>query len=239
MSKSKVFFCFCLFFIFGIFLDAIIIKIGFFTPHLFISAGFILGIIFISVFWRHKKIVIIGFCLIFLFLGIWRHQTIKFEVKNDVSLREISSREKLSKYDDLEKEITLIGTIIKEPDVRENSLKLTIKPEETKGRILATVNRYPEYNYGDKLEITGKLETPSVFEDFNYKNYLEKEGIYSVIYRPKIKTLERETNRGLSSTFYRKILQFKNKLRKSVYQNLSPPQSSILGAMILGDKSRM
>ena len=229
MSKSKIFFCFCLFFIFGIFLDAIIIKIGFFTPHLFISAGFILGIIFISVFWRRKKIVMIGFCLIFLFLGIWRHQIIKLGIKNN----------ELVMLNDLEKEVTLIGTVIREPDVRENSIKLTIRPGETKGRILATVNRYPEYNYGDKLKITGKLETPPVFEDFNYKNYLEKEGIYSVIYRPEIKPIERKKLGGLFSQFYGGILQFKNKLRKSVYQNLSPPQSSILGAMILGDKNRM
>jgi len=34
-------------------------------------------------------------------------------------------------------------------------------------------------------------------------------------------------------------LGFKNKLRESIFQNLSPPQSSILGAMLLGDKSRI
>ena len=33
-----------------------------------------------------------------------------------------------------------------------------------------------------------------------------------------------------------KILPFKQKLRNIIYQNLSPPQSSILGAIILGDK---
>ncbi len=35
------------------------------------------------------------------------------------------------------------------------------------------------------------------------------------------------------------ILQFKEKLRESIYSHLSPPQSSVLGAMILGDKRKM
>jgi hypothetical protein len=52
--------------------------------------------------------------------------------------------------------------------------------------ILVTTNRYPEYKYLDKIKITGKLETPSVTDDFNYKNYLMKDGIYSVMGFPKI-----------------------------------------------------
>ena len=39
--------------------------------------------------------------------------------------------------------------------------------------------------------------------------------------------------------FYAQILNLKNKLREVVYQNLLPPQSSILGALILGDKKQI
>ena len=56
---------------------------------------------------------------------------------------------------------------------------------------------------------------------------------------PEIEVLGRENYRGPSSVIYAKILQVKEKLRKSIYQNLSPPRSTILGAMILGDKSRL
>jgi competence protein ComEC len=235
-------------FIFGIFLDSIA------TISQPIELVFLIfGIILISVFWRrsevplpleaglkagrgaNKKAVFIGFCLIFLFFGIWRRQTAELRIKND-ELRIYNSKEN----------ITLIGTIVKEPDIREKNVKLAIKPDkingkefEGKGRILATVSRYPEYQYGDKLEIIGKLETPPTFEGFNYKNYLKKQGIYSVIYNPKIKLLKRGSYAGLTRAIYAKILQFKNKLRESIYQNLPPPQSLILGAMILGDKSKM
>jgi len=226
MTKSKIFFYFCFSFIFGIFLDSITVisqPLG--------LAFLILGIILISVFWKIKKIVFIGFCLIFLFLGIWRQQLTELRIMNS----------ELRTYNDSGENIVLTGTVAKEPDIREESVKLVIKPRNIKGKgkILATVKRYPKYQYGDILEISGKLETPAIFNGFNYKNYLEKEGIYSVIHYPKIKLLERGNYTGSIRVIYAKVLQFKNKLRESIYQNLSPPQNLILGAMILGDKNRM
>jgi len=212
----------------------------------------ILGVLLISVFWRYKKFVLVGFCLLFLVLGIFRHQFTEINITNS----------ELRKFNDKEKVITLIGVVAKEPDIREKSMKLTIDAEnisqtnqyETttrpphppakggplssrniEGKVLVTIWRYPGYEYGDKLKITGKLETPQEFEDFSYKDYLKKDGIYSVIYFPEIELIEKSQG----NLVYAKILAFKNKLRENIYQNLSPPQSSILGAMILGDKRKM
>ena len=219
MTKSKIFFYFCLFFIFGIFLNSIFI-----ISQILILIIFIFSLILILSF--KKKLVISGFCLLFLILGVYQHQKSELEIKNN----------ELQKYNDLEENIIFTGTIVQEPDIREKSQKLIIKPKGIKeGKILVSTGKYPEYKYGDELKIKGELKTPAVFEDFDYKNYLAKEGIYSVIYYSEIQI----TSRGLSSSIYGKILDFKDKLRESVYQNLSPPQSLILGAMILGDKSRM
>ena len=169
--------------------------------------------------------MVIGFCLIFLVTGIWRHQATELKITNS----------ELRSYNDLEKNITLKGQVIGEPDIRANNIKLTIRPENIDGKILVTANRYPEYQYGDKLKITGKLETPQDFGEFSYQNYLKKDGIYSVMSWPEIELIEK--NQG--NFIYAKILNFKNKLRESIYQNLSPPQSSILGAVILGDKRKI
>jgi competence protein ComEC len=136
--------------------------------------------------------------------------------------------------------------VIKEPDVRENNINLTVRVEELlinkigipmEGKILVTTSRYPEYQYGDKLKITGLLKTPPVFEDFNYKDYLRKEGILAVMSYSEISQESSET--GSLSALYGRILSFKNKLREAVNQNLSPPQSSILAAVILGDKGNI
>ena len=46
---------------------------------------------------------------------------------------------------------------------------------------LLFVPRYPEYEYGDVLRVTGKLETPTQLGDFDYKGYLEHQGIYATM----------------------------------------------------------
>jgi len=227
--------------------------------------GFLIfGILLISVLWKHKKIAVAGFCLLFLVLGIWRHNNVELRIKNNelrLQLAFLPPAAAGPKYNDLGETITLIGVVVAEPDIREKSQKLTIKTQSLiqgentsrpiEEKVLVTIRRYPEYKYGDKLKITGKLETPPVFEggkedksssspfaitrEFNYKDYLKKDGIYSVMNWPKIELIER--NQG--NFAYAKILEFKNKLRESIYQNLSPPQSSILGALILGDKKQI
>jgi len=234
MTASKIFLYLCLSFIGGIFISSMlrpepIINYGLGRAQIFVLGFLILGLILISVFWKYKKFVVIGFCLLFLVAGIWRHQIAELGIMNN----------ELRRLNDLDQEITLIGIVFREPDIREKNTKLTIQPEKMEGKILVTTNRYPEYQYGDKLKITGKLLTPLEFEDFNYKEYLAKDEIYSVIYWPEIEILDRENYRSPASIIYAKTLSFKNKLRGSIYQNLSPPQSSILGAVILGDKSRI
>ena len=236
MTPSRIFLYFCLAFIGGIFLNS------FFPISQLIMLGFlILGLILISVLWRYKKLVVIGFCVLFLVLGIWRHQGLELSIMNN----------ELRKFNDSGENITLVGIVATEPDIREKSIKLTldnliIEKKETGsilpligGQVLVTTWRYPEYKYGDRLKITGKLENPPIFNEFNYKDYLKKEGIYSITSWPKIELLVREIPRNFFVRGYAKILQFKERLRKSIYQNLSPPQSSILGAMILGDKRKL
>jgi len=225
MSSSRVLLYFCLSFIGGIFLSSILQ-----ITQLAILAFLILGIFFITILWKYKKVAVVGFCLVFLVLGIWRHQLVESKVTNS----------ELREYNDQEETITLIGVIADEPDVREKSQKLEISTQllnktEIEGKVLLTTGRYPEYQYGDKLKVKGDLKTPPEFEDFNYRDYLKKERIYSVMSFPEIELVSQ--NNG--NFIYSKVLQLKNRLRESIYSFLSPPQSPILGAMILGDKRKI
>ena len=222
MKISRIFFYFCLAFVLGIFLSSL-----FFIPQMFLLGTLILGIFLISVFWSYKKLAVIGFCFLFLAAGIWRYQQ---------ALSGIVYPE--------EQQIIFVGRVVAEPDVRADNIKLTVKLSENgfptiAGKVLVTVGRYPKYRYGDKLKIAGYLQKPHVFEDFNYKEYLSKDGIYSVMYRSEVELLERKAFTSVWQRGYFKILQLKDSLRGAVYRNLSPPQSTILGAMILGDKSRL
>ena len=188
--------------------------------------GFLIsGLILVSVFWKYEKPRVLGFCLFFLVLGIYRYETADFKINNNDFLE----------FNDKKENVVLIGEIIAEPDVRKSNVKLTISPQELEGKILVTANRYPEYQYGDRLKISGELLNPQEIEDFSYKDYLAKDGIFSVMYYPKTELLEK--NQG--NFIFAGILNFKNKLRESIYRNLSPPHSSILAAIILGDKRQI
>lgn len=136
----------------------------------------------------------------------------------------------LANQNDSKEDIVLIGKVLKEPEIKSDNVKLTLKIEQ--GRVLVTTGNYPEYFYGDSLRIKGKLKTPTVFEGFNYKNYLAKEGVYSVMYYPEIELLER--NKG--NPVYQAIFKFKNKMTKAI-ENIMPfPEVSLLEGIILGNK---
>lgn len=123
-----------------------------------------------------------------------------------------------------------IGTIIKEPEIKNGSTKLTLKTEKEK--ILVTTGNYPEYFYGDVLKIEGNLQEPKVFDEFNYKNYLAKENIYYVSYWPKIEILER----GNGNSVFSAILKFKNKTINKIEKIMPFPEVSLLEGIVLGNK---
>ena len=244
MTSSKIVLYLCLSFIGGIFISSLLV-----VPKFIIGELFILGVFYSLFFLKQKPILVFGICLIILAFGILRYQ---------IALNNFENAE-LRNFIDFLEPIQVVGKVIKEPDVRENNINLTVRVEELlinkigipmEGKILVTIGRYPEYQYGDKLKIAGLLKTPPVFEegeedkpssstfaaarDFNYKDYLRKDGILAIMFYPEISQKPAES--GSPSAFYGRILSFKNKLREAVNQNLSPPQSSILAAVILGDK---
>lgn len=123
-----------------------------------------------------------------------------------------------------------IGTVVKEPEIKNGSTKLTIKTET--GKILVSTGNYPQYFYGDVLKIEGESEEPKVFDEFNYKNYLAKEGIYAVSYWPKIEISERDKENPIFGA----ILKFKNRTTDTIEKIMPFPEVSLLEGIILGNK---
>ena len=134
-------------------------------------------------------------------------------------------------------QVVLMGTITDAPDVRGTSQK--IKVEINNSIVLVTTDKYPEYKYLDQIKLTGKLETPMVADDFNYKDYLLPQHIYSVMSFPKIEIVSTDHKYNIYSYLYEKILFLKQKLNQNIQNYFSPPESSILQGTILGDKGMM
>lgn len=138
------------------------------------------------------------------------------------------------------KEVSLEGVIVEEPDQRENNTKLTIKvtmadnyPELIGQKILVTTKRYPEYYYGDKLNFIGKLEEPGVINDFDYRAYLERYQIFALIKSPKeINKISSDNGNKLKSS----LLNVKNSFKNSIEKSLPEPESSLAEGIVLGVK---
>ncbi|MDY7041872.1 MAG: ComEC/Rec2 family competence protein, partial [Chloroflexota bacterium] len=148
----------------------------------------------------------------------------------------------LATYNDQE-QITLTGVVAAEPDVRATYTNLRLQAEnltvedgtqhEVRGLALVRAARYPEYRYGDRLEIRGLLETPPEFEDFSYRDYLARQGVYSLLRRPQITLLER----GQGNPFWSALYAFKRRAQNTIARILPDPQAALLTGILLGVES--
>jgi competence protein ComEC len=223
MSYSKLLSFLCLSFIFGIFVQSFI-KI----PSFFIWGFLFFVVIFIFIFLAlNKNIYILGFFVLLFLLGVIRFQISEFSMANDRLLNIVD-----------EKEVSIIGYISDEPDVRDTYQRIKLKVGDSK--VLVTTNRYPEYKYLDEISVKGKLEIPAEgpegYPSFSYKNYLMKDGIYTVMAFPKIEIVGKAKS-TVYSFFYSKILGLKDKLRQSIDKNYPSPENLILKGLVLGDKT--
>ncbi len=244
MSKSQIFLFFCLSFILGVFVQ----SLASFPRPVWLGI-LILGVAIAAMFWsRKQKLAIAGFCVILLVGGAWRYLL-------------VSDTDNLVKQFNDKGKISLVGVVAEEPDVRSDNVKYKISVTDIKpfdygyasaqgisgennktlrqtqgikdlGDILVVAKKYPQYQYGDKIAISGKLKTPSFSEDFDYQKYLAKDDIFSIIYWPEIKLLE--PNRG--NRLMAGLLAVKNKFKNSISQILIEPQAAFLAGLLLGEK---
>jgi competence protein ComEC len=79
------------------------------------------------------------------------------------------------------------------------------------------------------------LETPPVFEDFDYKSYLAHQGIYSIIYYPRIEVL----GEGKGFKPLQWLYSFRENLSNSLAGALPEPQGSLAQGILLGIRSNI
>ncbi|MBN1992666.1 MAG: DNA internalization-related competence protein ComEC/Rec2 [Anaerolineae bacterium] len=142
-------------------------------------------------------------------------------------------------YNDSPELEEITGVVVDEPDVRDYYLNLRLRAESLRigeatvpveGLVLVRAPRYPEYFYGDRLTVTGQLETPPVFENFSYKDYLVRFGIHTMIRRPKIELVA--GNQG--NPFWAAMLAGKMHASQTINRMLAEPHASLLNGILLG-----
>jgi len=177
----------------GAWVAGILLGAKFSLPPALIFIGLIpLPLLFF--FRQHRKtIILISLCLIVLFGGAFRFQSSQPAVNENC----------LQFYNDQEI-VAIKGMVSADPEVGDKTIQLRLSATEIKleqewqdvsGTALLFVPRYPTYNYGDVLLVTGGLETPPQLNDFDYRGYLAHQGIYSTMSYPEIE-VHRSTGDG-------------------------------------------
>jgi competence protein ComEC len=175
-----------------------------------------------------KTLIVVGLCL-FTLLGGALHFPSSLPPADEYSLRF---------YNDTGI-VEIQGMVTEDPDIRDRYCLLTfsaseiivnVEKEVVSGTALIRVPRYPTYHYGDVLKVSGEMETPPQFEDFDYKSYLARQGIYSVIYYPGLEVLDH--GQGLKPLQW--IHSLRERLSASLARALPEPQGSLAQAILLG-----
>jgi len=178
---------------------------------------------------QHKRAIILtSLCLAILFSGaVYFGSSVPTFDKNH-----------LQSYND-RGTVEIKGLVDRDPDLRDKTTHLRLSASEIRvdeawrpvsGTALLFVPRYPAYSYGDVLLVRGKLETPPQLGDFDYKDYLAHQGIYTTMLYPEIEILE--TGQGFPPLEWGYSLR--NSLSQTLTEVLPEPQASLAQGIILG-----
>jgi competence protein ComEC len=137
--------------------------------------------------------------------------------------------------------VTIRGTVIKPPDIRDTYIGLQVEVDKIRfgdetisspieGRILARTTRYETWRYGDYVVVKGYLETPPEFETFSYKDYLERQGICSLVSNADVKRL----SSGHGNPVSRLIYAVRQQALTTIQILFPDPESSLLAGILVG-----
>ncbi len=135
------------------------------------------------------------------------------------------------------------GLVTAAPDRRTRYTNLRVSAEQISfvngqsfpvhGELLVKAPVYTPARYGDRVQVSGTLEIPPVFEGFSYRDYLARQGIYTLLRRADLTVLEsHQANRLLDG-----LLRFREYALTRLLQILPEPQAALLAGILLGVES--
>ncbi len=221
--RDRIFHSICFGFIFGVLLRSFL-SADFYLVVLFGVIAFSLFLFFSLVSKNNwgiiSSIFIFAFCL-----GIFRFHAVDTPAPSVFESK-------------VGEEVTLTGEIVDEPDIRENNQKLTVEILSPKTKILISTEFGEDYKYGDEISFTGELEKPENFitdqgKEFDYINYLRKDGIFYVMSYPSIEIVSRGNGNFIRSALF----DIKEKFLEKMNLAVQSPESLLMGGLILGEKA--
>ena len=168
--------------------------------------------------------------LVFLFLGAARYQTVV----------PVFDAFDLAWYNDRDYDTLVTGWVTEPPDRRDNYANLRVHATgidtgdgtdlEADGLLLARVDPNDEYHYGQIVRLRGRLETPAEDEEFSYRDYLAREGVYSIMSSADVTVLPGKEGDFFTAGLY----ALKGYALETIYRIFPDPEASLLAGILLG-----
>ncbi len=181
---------------------------------------------------NYKKIniIVISVLIVTILIRFW------FLVNND---RELIVKKYSGQIVEIE------GSIFNEPQIKDFNQSFTFKTSKigndyVEVYIKVSSDRYIKYDYGQILNLSGKINSPRNFSSnggrtFDYINYLLKDGIYFEMKKPAIRLIE--GNNG--SLISKNLFKFKQSFLENIKKVLGEPHAALAGGLVVGEKSAL
>lgn len=134
--------------------------------------------------------------------------------------------------------VSITGVVTREPDRRPLQTKYTIAAQSindvpVEGNVLTTnYALWPQYAYGDELQISGKLSRPEAFEGFAYDNYLSLFDTYTLLSWPKITRI----SQGKGNPILAFLFSAKETFEFQINRLFPEPHASFLAGLLTGSR---
>jgi len=139
-------------------------------------------------------------------------------------------------------DVVLQGYVAAQPDRREDRQRAMLHAERmvvngqeraVHGQVLLRVAPVPTLHYGERLRVTGTLETPPSDDDFDYRAYLARRNVHVLMTEPDWTLLP--GNDG--AWWQRTALQLNDHARYTGLHVIGEPHASLLIGILLGIQS--
>jgi competence protein ComEC len=135
--------------------------------------------------------------------------------------------------------VTYQGTIISEPLTKDFLKTFTFETKEGFA-IKVNTDRYDEYEFGDEVNVTGKLSQPMNFSGnggriFNYIEYLGKDGIFYEFKKAKVEVIQTADEKSP------RVLLFglKRNFIENLQRVLGEPHAALASGLVVGEKAAL
>ncbi|MDX9863443.1 MAG: ComEC/Rec2 family competence protein [Anaerolineaceae bacterium] len=98
------------------------------------------------------------------------------------------------------------------------------------GKLIAMVRAGRSWQYGDEVLLTGLLATPPENEEFSYREYLARHGVYSYLGYPQMKKL----GGGRGNLLMKATTALRDRAYVFINSALPQPEASLLAGILLG-----